>query len=138
MIILIVEDQALLGMSLTWELEDAGHTVLGPVSSVAHAQRLAAQHRPDLALIDMELQRQNQGIELARTLRKQFSIPSLMLSSEPSPIREHTDAVLGVISKPFNPTDIHRSVAVAEVILQGGSPAPRSIPRGLEIFEHLH
>jgi AmiR/NasT family two-component response regulator len=50
-------------MSLTWELEDAGHKVLGPVSSMAHAQRLAEQARPDLALIDIDLQRQPQGIE---------------------------------------------------------------------------
>jgi DNA-binding response OmpR family regulator len=138
MVILIVEDQALLGMSLTWELEDAGHKVLGPVTSVAHAQRLAAQERPDLALIDMELQRQDQGIELARALLTQFSIPSLMLSSEPALIREHTDAVLGVISKPFNPSDIHSSVAVAQIILEGGSPSPPSIPRVLEIFERMH
>jgi hypothetical protein len=60
------------------------------------------------------------------------------LSSEPRPIREHTDAVLGVIAKPFNPTDIHRSVAVAQTIIQGGPPPPPMIPRGLEIFERLH
>jgi DNA-binding response OmpR family regulator len=138
MVILIVEDQALLGMSLTWELEDAGHRVLGPVGSIAHAQRLAAQERPDLALIDIELQRQPQGIELARSLQRLLSIPSLMLTSEPTPIREHTDAVLGVIAKPFNPADIHRSVAVAEAIMQGGSPPPPTIPRGLEIFERMH
>lgn len=138
MVILIVEDQALLGMSLAWELEDAGHKVLGPFSSVAHAQRMAAQERPDLALIDMELQRQHQGIELARVLRSQFSIPSLMLSSEPSPLRAHSDAVLGVIAKPFNPADIHRSVAVAEIVMHGGSPSPPSIPPVLEIFERMH
>jgi DNA-binding response OmpR family regulator len=137
MLILIVEDQALLGMSLTWELEDAGHKVLGPVSSVAHAQRLAAQERPDLALIDIELQRQEQGIELARTLQRQFSISSLILSSEPSAVREHMDAVLGVIAKPFNPADIQRSVAAAHIILQGGA-LPVGMPQGLEIFERLH
>lgn len=137
MVILIVEDQALLGMSLTWELEDAGHKILGPVSSMAHAQRLAAQERPDLALIDIDLQRQCQGIELARTLQSQFSIPSLILSSEPSPIREHPDAVLGVIAKPFNPTDIHRSVAAAQTVMQGGPPPP-TMPRVLEIFERMH
>jgi two-component system, response regulator PdtaR len=135
MVILIVEDQALLGMSLAWELEDAGHKVLGPVSSTTLAQHLAAQEHPDLALIDMELQRQNQGIELARALHRQFSIPSLMLSSEPSPIREHHDAVLGVIAKPFNPADIHRSVTAAQAILKGDSPPLRSIPHVLEILE---
>jgi DNA-binding response OmpR family regulator len=137
MLILIIEGEALLGMSLTWELEDAGHTVLGPVSSLAHAQRLAAQERPDLALIDIDLQRQPQAIELARTLQQQFSIPSLMLSSEPSWIRAHPDAVLGVIAKPFNPTEIHRSVAVAQTIMPGGSPPPM-IPLGLELFERMH
>lgn len=138
MLILIVEDQALLGMSLTWELQDAGHRVLGPVSSFAHAQRLAAQERPDLALIDIELQRQNEGIDLARSLQSQFGIPSLVLSSEPTAIRSHPDAVLGVIAKPFNPADIHRSVAVAQTIIEGGTPPPPTIPRVLEIFERLH
>lgn len=138
MVILIVEDQALLGMSLSWELEDAGHKVLGPVSSFAHAQRLAAQERPDLALIDSELQHQQRGVELARSLQRQLSIPSLILASDPSAIREHHDAVLGVIAKPFNPADIHRSVAVAQAVMQGGSPPPPAIPPVLEIFERMH
>jgi two-component system, response regulator PdtaR len=138
MLILIVEDQALLGMSLTWELEEAGHRVLGPVGSIAHAKRLAAQERPDLALIDIELQRQEEGIELARSLQTQLAIPSLILSSDPTAIRAHTNAVLGVIAKPFNPADIHRSVAVAQTVMQGGTPPPPSIPRVLEIFERMH
>ena len=135
MVILIIEDEALLGMSLAWELEEAGHKVLGPVSSTAAARRLAARERPDLALIDIDLQDQQPGIELARDLRQQFGVASLLLTSEPNAIRSYTDAVLGVIAKPFNPVEIRRSVAVAKSVLNGRSPASATIPRMLEIFE---
>jgi len=138
MLILIVEDQALLGMSLAWDLEDAGHKVLGPISGIAHAQRLAAQERPDLVLIDIELQRPDEAIALAQSLQTLLNIPSLFLTSEPSALRAHTTAALGVIAKPFNPADIHRSVAVAETIIRGGTPPPPAIPCVLEIFQRVH
>jgi CheY-like chemotaxis protein len=53
--VLVVEDSALIAMDLEAILRDAGHTVIGPASSVAEALLLAASDHVDVALLDIDL-----------------------------------------------------------------------------------
>ena len=40
---------------MSWMIEDAGHSVVGPEASVAAARRVLTQQRVDLALLDVLL-----------------------------------------------------------------------------------
>ena len=137
MLVLIVESEAIIATSLTWALEDAGHVVLGPVFNVSDARALATAQRPQLALIDIDLQQRNDGIELARYLKLQLSISTLFLTSRRQAARQQAAIALGVIGKPFNPADINRSMLVAESIIRGRTIPPASIPKALELFPLL-
>lgn len=53
--ILIVEDDALIAMELEERLGELGHVVLGPALSLEAAEKLAAETRPDAALLDANL-----------------------------------------------------------------------------------
>jgi CheY-like chemotaxis protein len=53
--ILIVEDEALLGMELETLLKQVGCEVLGPASTVEWALALIYEGEPDLALLDVNL-----------------------------------------------------------------------------------
>jgi CheY-like chemotaxis protein len=53
--ILVVEDEALLAMTIEDVLADAGATVVGPASAVARALDLAADGPLDAALLDINL-----------------------------------------------------------------------------------
>lgn len=53
--VLIVEDEPLLAMELALEIEEAGAQPIGPASSCAQALELIASERPDLALLDGNL-----------------------------------------------------------------------------------
>jgi CheY-like chemotaxis protein len=57
--VLVVEDEPLLSMALTDELERAGAIVMGPAASLEGAFDLldAGRPRPDAAILDVELQR---------------------------------------------------------------------------------
>jgi CheY-like chemotaxis protein len=55
MLILVVEDEALLALDFAAELEDAGRRVLGPAHGVRDAILLLASRQPDLALVDLNL-----------------------------------------------------------------------------------
>jgi DNA-binding NarL/FixJ family response regulator len=54
MVILVVEDEAIIGFCLTHVLKEAGHAVLGPALSANEALTLADAHPPDVALVDID------------------------------------------------------------------------------------
>ena len=134
MVVLIVESEAIIATSLHWALSDAGHTVLGPVFNARDARSLATARGPQLALIDIDLQQRDEGIDLARYLKLQLSIPTLFLTSRRQAARQHAAIALGVVGKPFNPADVNRSMVVAENILCGRPTQPALIPKALELF----
>jgi CheY-like chemotaxis protein len=53
--ILVVEDEALIAMDLERIVRRAGCEVVGPVGRAEEALRLAAEGRPDAAILDIEL-----------------------------------------------------------------------------------
>jgi CheY-like chemotaxis protein len=56
--VLVVEDEHLVALALTDDLEDAGALVIGPASSIESALDLIAQHDLDAAVLDIQLHAQ--------------------------------------------------------------------------------
>jgi DNA-binding response OmpR family regulator len=78
---LIVEDQALIGMSIEAYLEDMGFEVGGPISSCAEACAWLDANTPRFALIDFKL-KDGVATPLARKLREQ-GVPFVVYSGLP-------------------------------------------------------
>jgi len=53
--VLIVEDDALIALGMTDVLSFAGFEIVGPVSGVSEALRLAEAARPSVAVVDISL-----------------------------------------------------------------------------------
>lgn len=53
--VLIVEDDPLIAMEMSERLEEMGYAVLGPAHTVEDGARIAANERPDAALLDANL-----------------------------------------------------------------------------------
>ena len=132
MIVLIVEDNALVAFMIEDALASSGHTVVGPAPRADTALKLAEEARPDLALIDIDLDGERSGIALARELRDRWKIPTLFATGQSDEAHGHADAALGVLTKPFSPTTVASAVAVIDRLLQGDR-AP-NIPPGLHLF----
>ena len=56
--VLIVEDEHLVALALTDDLEDAGAVVVGPAATVEAALGLIKEHPIDVAVLDIQLQSQ--------------------------------------------------------------------------------
>ena len=132
MIILVVEDEAIIAMVLELELHLAGHQVLGPADSVEEALRLADGTTPELALVDINLRDGGDGVTLARTLRARHGVPSLFLSSQVMLARANKDAAWGVISKPYEPEVVLSAVKAVDDLKNGRLPS--NVPAELELF----
>jgi DNA-binding response OmpR family regulator len=132
--ILIVEDDPVLAYTATATLEAEGHEVFGPALNVREALHWAESEKLDLALVDVNLDGKDEGVDLARTLRSQFGIPSIFVSAQTTAALANQDAALGLLRKPFEPQDLIDSVLVSVCLMNGGLPPPAPVPRAMEIF----
>ena len=70
---LVVEDEALIALSLTDMLESMGLTVCGTADNVRSAVDLADRDAPDLVLMDIRLRGEGDGIDAARLIRQRHA-----------------------------------------------------------------
>ena len=99
--VLIVEDEALVALTIEDMLLEAGYQVCGIADTAADALDLARRHTPDLAVIDVRLARGDDGIALADTLAAIGPIRILFATGNPAEVRQRARAGQGCLSKPF-------------------------------------
>lgn len=99
--ILIVEDDPFIAMDLQDTFEYAGYTVLGPVASVTPGLELVNNKKPDAAMLDFNLGREN-SLPIAHKLDEK-SVPYLFLSGQiDRVVCSGKMAKDKLIAKPFN------------------------------------
>lgn len=79
--LLLVEDERIVAAALEHQLKDAGYDIVGNVGRGELAVELALELKPDLALIDINLGRGIDGIEVARRIHTVRSLPVLFLTA---------------------------------------------------------
>jgi CheY-like chemotaxis protein len=78
---MVVEDQALIGMSIEASLEEAGFIVVGPFMSNAQALAWLEGHTPDVAVLDLMIS-DGTSLEIARELKSR-GVPFAIYSGLP-------------------------------------------------------
>ena len=131
--ILVVEDDAVLAMACAMALEDAGHTVVGPVHETESFLAIPGFDGIDLALLDINLAGGNEGLELASQLR-QHRVPVLFVSGQLGAARDNADLALGLLRKPYDVEDLLDSIAYLQDSRLPASVTTLQKPAALEIF----
>lgn len=114
--ILVVEDELLVAEDIAECLRFRGFDVCGTAKSSDEALALAREQLPDLALMDIVIQGERDGIETAEILRSELGIPVVFLtafSQEHILERAKSVAPLGYIVKPFEESSLISTVEVA-------------------------
>ncbi len=97
--ILVVEDEAFIAFFLDTVLTEAGFEVIGPVDDAVMAMRVAAEERPDLALMDIRLRGELDGVTATRHLVEHLGVPVVVVSANASQaidsLRPLTNHILG-------------------------------------------
>jgi len=78
--VLVVEDEVITVMSLQHLLELWGYRMCGQASSGKEAIERAEREKPDIALIDVSLSGDINGIEAARQIRSRCDIPIIFIT----------------------------------------------------------
>jgi DNA-binding response OmpR family regulator len=134
MTILIVEDNALIAMTVETTLSDAGYKVLGPAASTDRAIAIAESTPPRIALMNIELRDGSSGVELARTLKRRWGTTVIFVTGQVADAREHRDVAIGFLSKPCSDEALLATIRIADQIILGEKPDRAAFPKGLEIF----
>jgi CheY-like chemotaxis protein len=129
--VLIVEDQALIALALTEAVEHVGHEVIGPTTTSVEAIELARRLSPDLAFVDVDLERDLAGFEVARELSAR-SIPVIFTTGRPA-LARNAGCGIGLLAKPYSPTDAANAVS-SVVEHSQGREVTRALPASLELF----
>ena len=132
--VLIVEDDPILALLAEIALQEGGHDVLGPALSASQALAMAAQKLPDIALVDINLNGQDEGVDLVKALYHDYGVHSLYVSGQIEVARENSDYAVGLLSKPYSPNDLAQSAQIVHDLVKRRLPLPSLLPDQLTIF----
>ena len=114
--ILVVEDERIVARSLRKQLTTLGYEVIATVPSGDEAIRQAGKHRPDLVLMDINLEGPMDGVEAAATIRQQFRLPVVYVTAYPNEEvleRAKITEPFGYILKPYEDRELHVVIEAA-------------------------
>ncbi|RJE72845.1 MULTISPECIES: LytTR family DNA-binding domain-containing protein [Reichenbachiella] len=110
--VLVVEDEPLIADDIAGILEKNGYTVVDIVDEAPDALASIDKHNPDIALLDVNIEGDADGIDLAGKL----NIPFVFLTSyydQQTLDRAKKTNPSGYIVKPFNESDLIANVEIA-------------------------
>lgn len=107
--ILIVEDEPIVAADLDMKLTRMGYQVVGLAVTGEEAIGLAERYRPDVVLMDIQLQGRMKGTEAAETIRISNDIPIIFITAFAEMLtREMQDGGHSemCLSKPFSAAEL--------------------------------
>ena len=122
--ILIVEDEPLIAEDIADLCKLNGYTVCGVAYSALEGLELIESCKPNLVLLDINLQDCLTGIEIAERLKEKYLVPFIFLTSYAD--RKTLEKVkstnpMGYVVKPFNKEQLYSTIEVAWAQLESNA-----------------
>jgi signal transduction histidine kinase len=114
--ILIVEDESIVAFNLQQRLMQLGYDVPHVAVSGQESLDLVSQSPPDLVLMDIHIEGEMDGIEVAARLNESHPVPVIYLTaySEDSTLeRARKTRPYGYLIKPFSERELHATIQMA-------------------------
>jgi len=119
--ILLVEDEALVGIEMQISLEEAGYDVAGPAASVRQALNILEKKKCDIAILDINLGREN-SIPIAEKLQEK-NIPFIVVSGYSEGQQPEIFSGYPSLSKPVPMSRLLRLIETGLEIVTSGDAA---------------
>lgn len=139
---MIVEDEELAADRLEMQIEKLGHEVFATVDNSEDALESIRDEQPDLILMDVNIEGEYDGIELADLIHEKYLIPVLFISSledERTFKRISRTNPVGFLIKPCSDIQLQRSIQLVVSQLEQSTPPEMEVSSeaGHEIEEFI-
>jgi DNA-binding LytR/AlgR family response regulator len=127
--VFIVEDEPLIAADLEMNLQDLGYEVCGQADNAMDAIADMAVNKPDLVLLDISIEGDLDGIQLAAKINEKFQIPFIYITSHADKgtiERVKQTKPAGFILKPFDEGDLRSNIEIA--LFRYGTDVPVTRP----------
>jgi DNA-binding LytR/AlgR family response regulator len=114
--ILVVEDESIVRKDIERSLTKLGYNVVAQADTGEKAIELAMEHRPEIALMDIMLKGDMNGIDAAERIKREIDIPIIFLTAyadEATLSKAKITEPHGYILKPFKEIDLHTTIEMA-------------------------
>jgi DNA-binding response OmpR family regulator len=132
--VLIAEDQLMIAELLEDVLTESGYDVCGIAGTVDEALALVTLHKPDLAVLDVQLARGDRSPEIVRRLngRDRFGVLYTTGEDARSSTLTRADGEAS-IRKPYLAEDLVRALEIVREMATGGTASP-PFPPGFRLL----
>lgn len=114
--VLIIEDDDVTALNLKMSLEKQGYEVIALADNSVSSLNKIKVYNPDIVLIDIALESNDDGIEIARFIRDKMPRPFIFLTAHSDSsmlIKAKQTEPYGYIVKPFDPINLHTTIQMA-------------------------
>ncbi len=114
--ILVVEDEAIIGLDIKRLLSAAGYAIAGVAATSEQAIRAAETTNPDLVLMDIHLKGSKDGIDTAQYIRQSYNLPVVFVTAHADRAtleRARETEPFGYIVKPISALSLTSTVEMA-------------------------
>jgi DNA-binding LytR/AlgR family response regulator len=126
--ILIVEDEMLIGAKISLFLTELGYEVTALLPRAEEALAQVRENRPDIALLDIQLRGEMDGLALADAFYSDYKIPVIFLTANSDDAtfeRAKAAKPYAFLAKPFRKTELKRALELAISRMESeASPGP--------------
>jgi len=122
--IMVVEDEMIIAAKVGRFLGELGYEVTAMLPGAEEALAHLELHRPDLALLDIQLNGPMDGITLAQALREKHQVPVIFLTANADDAtfeRAKAAQPFAFLQKPFRKMELQRALELA-IALMAGAP----------------
>ena len=139
--VMIVEDEGVVALDMTHELESAGYSVISHVTNGEDAVTQALELSPDVILMDITIQGPIDGITAAQRINEKLSIPIVFVTAHADEVtlqRAKLARPCGYVLKPFEPNELRANIEIALHNAQTRAvPVVEELEEGFPLAEEL-
>lgn len=113
--ILIVEDESIIALDLQYGLKDLGYKVIGTTDNDQDAIDMAAEHLPDVVLMDIKLKGNMSGIEASEIISELgIAVVYLTANNDTETFnKSNIKGSYGFVSKPYDINKLDKTLKIA-------------------------
>jgi two-component system response regulator LytT len=114
--VLVVEDELIIAEDMKAMLGELQYEVTGIARDIKSALEKLVIEIPDIALIDIQLRNNDNGINLGKTIKEKYNLPVVFVTSHSDKTTLDKAKLInpeGYIVKPFEKADLYTSIELA-------------------------